>query len=125
MSSDGTGNVRNFNISPTKCIKNSTTDSKTNMKIREACSCRKFYIKIGKKFLLFFLPPNFLSATTHQLEEEATYLFRPSSAYRPVSDLKAKHQKRSKYLSNIYQTRPRHKWQRSKNTCNLQQPNRS
>ena len=70
LSWDGMKNVKNFNISPQKCIKNSTTDSKTNVKISEACNLQRIIENSFSIFLenisCFYFSPDFVSSATKQ-----------------------------------------------------------
>ena len=84
LDSDGTKNVRNFNISPLRCTRNPSTDSNTNMNCRE---CKYGVLRNN----------NLVFCNRRNNRVEATYLFWDSSAYKPVSDLKEKHQHKSKW----------------------------
>ena len=94
LSWDGRENVRNFNIFPP--LKNAS---------RILLQIQRKIMKISKENKnselenISCFQPSILSFYFFQIlypPQPTTYLFWLSSAYRPVSDLKAKHQKRRK-----------------------------
>ena len=96
LSSDGRRNVKNFNILPPLGEMHQEFFYKFKEKFQNQWSMQEKRITCQNwKIFLGFISSRFFFRRRNQLEEEATYLFWPSSAYRPVSDLKAKHQKRN------------------------------